>query len=230
MKRLTLKAKVREPGASGAKLGRREGKVPAIVYGAGKENVAVFVDDITLRKVVKEGGAQALITLEIEGLAGEDAESLAILKEVQYDAFGENILHTDFYRVTLGKPINVAVPLIAVGEPPGVEAGGILEYLTREVNISCLPREIPEYLEINVDNLDLNENLAIADVGPPSGITILDDPSILVVSVKPSRIARLAEIEEAEAAAVEAAKAEVEAEPEAEETRPPEEGAEAEAE
>jgi len=208
MKRMTLEAEVREAGPSRARAGRREGKVPAVVYGADKENVAVFVDDLTLRKVIREGGGQALITLKVDG-APDDAETLTILKDVQYDAFGEDILHTDFYRVTLGKPIHVTVPLNIVGESPGVHEGGILEHVVRELHISCLPREIPDHVEISVDNLGLNENLTIGDVEPPPDVTILDDPSALVALVKPSRIARLAELEdEAAAAAAEAEAAE----------------------
>lgn len=205
MKRMTLEAEVREPGPSRARAGRREGKVPAVVYGADKENVAVFVDDDTLRKVIREGGGQALITLKVDG-APDDDETLTILKAVQYDAFGEDILHTDFYRVTLGKPVNVTIPLNTVGESPGVQEGGILEQTVRELHISCLPREIPDHVEISVDSLELNENLTIGDVESPPGVTILDDPSVLAVLVKPSRIARLAELEEE--AAVAAAEAE----------------------
>jgi large subunit ribosomal protein L25 len=221
MKRMTLKAEVREAGPSRARSGRREGKVPAVVYGAAKENVAVFVDDLTLRKVIREGGAQALITLKVDG-APDDAETLTILKDVQYDAFGEDILHTDFYRVTLGKPINVTIPLNVVGESPGVQEGGILEHMVRELHISCLPREIPDHVEISVDSLGLNENLTISDVETPPGVTILDDPSALVALVKPSRIARLAELED-EAAAAEAEAEEAEAAEEGE-APPAEEG------
>ncbi|UCE27691.1 MAG: 50S ribosomal protein L25 [Candidatus Coatesbacteria bacterium] len=221
MKRMILDAEVREPGPSRARAGRREGKVPAVVYGADKENVAVFVDNLTLRKVLREGGAQALITLKVDG-APDDAETLTILKDVQYDAFGEEITHTDFYRVTLGKPINVTIPLHVVGESPGVQEGGILEHMVRELHISCLPKEIPDHVEISVDTLELNENLTIGDVDPPPGVTILDDSSTLAVLVKPSRIARLAELEEEAAAAAAAAEAE-EAE-EGEEAPPAEEG------
>lgn len=222
MKRMTLEAEVREPGPSRARAGRREGKVPAVVYGADKENVAVFVDDHTLRKVIREGGGQALITLKVDG-APDDAETLTILKDVQYDAFGEDILHTDFFRVTLGKPVNVTIPLNTVGESPGVQEGGILEQAIRELHISCLPREIPDHVEISVDSLELNENLTIGDVESPPGVTILDDPSVLAVLVKPSRIARLAELEDEAAAAA----AEAEATEAAEEAEAAEEGEEA---
>jgi large subunit ribosomal protein L25 len=222
MKRTTLKAELREAGPSRARAGRREGKVPAVVYGADKENVAVFVDDVTLRKVIREGGAQALITLKVEG-SKDDEETLTILKDVQYDAFGEDILHTDFFRVTMGKPIHVTVPLITVGESPGVQEGGILENVVRDVHISCLPREIPDHVEVNIDNLGLNENLTVGDIELPPGVTVLDDPSILVALVKPSRIARLAELEEEEAAAAAAEAEEAEAAEEAEEA-PAEEG------
>jgi large subunit ribosomal protein L25 len=211
MKRITLEAKVREPGPSLSRSGRREGKVPAVVYGAGKENVAVFVDDLTLRKVIREGGAQALITLKVEG-SKDDAETLTILKDVQYDAFGEDILHTDFYRVTMGKAIHVTVPLVTLGESPGVQEGGILEHVVRDLHISCLPGEIPDLVEVDIGNLGLNENLTVGDVKPPPGVTVLDDPSALVALVKPSRIARLVELEEAAAAEAEEAEAAEEAE------------------
>jgi large subunit ribosomal protein L25 len=206
MKRMTLKAELREPGPSRARIGRREGRVPAVVYGAGKENVAVFVEDLTLRKVIREGGAQALITLKVEG-SKDDAETLTILKDVQYDAFGEDILHTDFYRVTMGKAIHVTVPLVTVGESPGVQEGGILEHAIRDLHISCLPGEIPDHVEIDVGSLGLNENLTVGDVKPPPGVTVLDDPAALVALVKPSRIARLAELEEEAAAAAAGAEA-----------------------
>jgi large subunit ribosomal protein L25 len=208
MKRLVMKVKTREgelKGRGGAV--RRRGLVPAVIYGAGGPNVAVVVDEKEFRPALRGGAAQAIIDVNVEG---ESEPTLVIIKEIQYDALGDEIHHVDFYRVTEGKPIQVTVPVHATGRSEGEKEGGIVEHLTREVRVECLPRDIPENLPFDISALGLGDSLHLSDLTPPAGVTFLDSLDTALVVVKTPRMARADVIAEEEAAlaAAEAAEGE----------------------
>jgi large subunit ribosomal protein L25 len=187
-----------EAGKRYGRMFRREGRVPAVVYGAGKENQAVTVDEKEFRGALRAGGAQAIIDLAVEGTEGS---TLAIIKEIQYDALGEEIHHVDFYRITEGKPIQVTVPVSASGKSEGEMEGGIVEHLTREVRVECLPRDIPENIPFDISALTMGDSLHLGDVEVPPGVTFLDALDTALVVVKAPRMARADVIAEEEAAA-----------------------------
>jgi len=154
MKRLEMQVAPRE--ATGKRHGRalrRTGFIPAVVYGAGRENASVTVAEKDLRAALRAGGSQVLLDLQVEG--GE--KTLAIIKEVQYDALGDFIRHVDFLRVTEGNPIQVTIPITATGRSEGEQEGGIVEHLTREVRIECLPRDIPEAVTFDISPVALGQ-------------------------------------------------------------------------
>ncbi|HUU56518.1 MAG TPA: 50S ribosomal protein L25 [bacterium] len=227
MKRLDMKVKPREGELKGrGRAVRRQGFVPAIIYGAGQPNVAVAVDEKEFRTALRAGGAQAIIDVKVEG---QSEATLAIIKEIQYDALGDEIQHVDFYRITEGEPIQVTVPVTATGRSEGEKEGGIVEHLTREVRVECLPRDIPENVPFDISALTLGESMHLSDLTPPPGVTFLDSLETALVVVKAPRMVRadvLAEEEAAlaaEAAAAEAAEGEEAPEGEREEKTPPSE-------
>ncbi len=223
MKRLSMSVKPRAAtGKRHGRVARRQGLIPAIIYGAGKANVPVTVAEKDFRTALRAGGAKAIIDLNVEG---EKGETLAIIKEIQYDALGDEIQHVDFYRITTGKPIQVTIPVTASGRSEGEKEGGIVEHLTREVRVECLPQNIPEEIPFDISPLDLGQSLHLKDVTPPPGVAFLDAPDTALVVVKAPRMARAVTAEEeaaeAEAAAAEAAEVEGEKAEEEEQEKPP---------
>jgi large subunit ribosomal protein L25 len=181
---------------------RRQGLIPAVVYGAEGPNVPVTVDEKDFRASLRAGSANAILDLAVDG---DGEETLAIIKEIQYDALGDEINHVDFLRVTAGKPIQVTIPITATGRSLGEQEGGVVEYLTREIRIECLPRDIPENVTYDLSELGLGESMHLSDVAPPAGVTFLDQEDTALVVVKAPRMARADIIAEEEAAAAAAA-------------------------
>jgi large subunit ribosomal protein L25 len=205
MKRISIAVTKRE--ATGKRHGRamrRRGLIPAVVYGAEGPNVPVTVDEKDFRASLRAGSANAILDLALEG--GE--ETLAIIKEIQYDALGDEIHHVDFLRVTAGKSIQVTIPITASGQSEGEKEGGVVEYLTREIRIECLPHDIPESVTYDLSGLEMGESIHLKDVAPPAGVTFLDPADTALVVVKAPRMARADIIAEEEAAAAAAAAAE----------------------
>ncbi len=222
MKRINMTVTKRE--ATGKRHGRalrRQGLIPAVVYGAEGSNVPVTVDEKDLRASLRVGAASAILDLKVDG---DGEETLAIIKEIQYDPLGEEIHHVDFLRVQAGKPIQVTIPITATGHSEGEKEGGVVEYLTREIRVECLPHDIPENVTYDLSALAMGESMHLKDVAPPAGVTFLDPEDTALVVVKAPRMARADIIAEEEAAAA-AAAAEEEA-AEGEEGKPAEEGEE----
>ena len=208
MKQFNFNVKPRAAtGKGAARNTRREGFVPAIIYGAGEANELVVIEERELRSALRAGAAKALVTLK-----GAGAETLAIVKETQYDALGDRLEHVDFLRVVKNQPIHVAVPLVISGKAKGEAFGGILEHLTREVRMECLPMEIPDQLTIDITPLDVGGAVHLSDLTSPAGARFLDPLDTPLVVMKASRMARATTKEEDEAAAAAAAAEAAEAE------------------
>ncbi len=197
-----LNAARREVRGSGAnKRLRRSGKVPGVLYGAGKGDVALTIDHDELRHSLDvEAFHSAIINVKVDGAAEQ-----AILRAVQMHPFRPQILHVDFQRVSATQKLHIKVPVHFVGEDvaPGVKlAGGILSHLMNEVDISCLPKDLPEYLELDVSQLELNQSLHLSDIKVPEGVEITamahGGEDLAVASIAPARVAA-EELEEAEA-------------------------------
>jgi large subunit ribosomal protein L25 len=200
-----------------AKRLRRQGVVPAILYG-GPTTEPVSVDPkAVLRMLVGHAGTTQLLTLKMEGDGGS---RLAIIRAMQFDPVTERLLHVDLQEVSADKPITVRVTVHPVGEAIGVkDTKGILNLVLHEVTVSCLPTAIPEQIDADVTALAIGDVLTIADLTVPAGIRILNDPGQAVATVSPP----MAE-EEVAAPAVTAA---VTAEPEVLTERKVKEGEEA---
>ncbi|MEA2249845.1 MAG: large subunit ribosomal protein [Solirubrobacteraceae bacterium] len=163
---------------------RRAGQVPGILYGGGADPLAFAVEERALRHALAARGAVVELELDGEGTA-------AVLKDAQRHPVRGQTLHVDFLRVRLDVAIHTTVPLELVGgeDAPGTKEGGVLEHVTREVNIEALPNDIPERLELDVSAMSVNDTLFLASVKPPNGVTILDDlEETVVATLTPPRL------------------------------------------
>jgi large subunit ribosomal protein L25 len=173
-----LSLNARAPGSSRAtRRLRREGRVPGVIYGGGADPVPFQVDERELRHALARRGA--VLELAIDG-----DSTPAVLKDAHYDPVRGATLHVDFLRVRLDVTIHATVLLDLVGgdDAPGVKEGGVLEQVTRELQIEALPGDIPEHIELDVSNLQIGDTVTLQAVTPPRGVTLLDDPEETVIA------------------------------------------------
>jgi large subunit ribosomal protein L25 len=209
----TLEAVKRsDRGKNEARRLRAAGSLPAVVYGARKgdaapEGVPVSVDPKTLMRILhSDSGVNTLIKLKVDG-----AETSVLVKEYQLDPVTHKLLHADFYQLAMDKVLTVTVPVHVNGEARGVKLqGGLLDFVTREIEVECLPADIPEHIAIDVSDLDLHQSIRVRDLPPsPKWKAVSDGDTMLVHIVMPK-----AEESAATAAAADATAAAPTAEPE----------------
>jgi large subunit ribosomal protein L25 len=185
MEKLILKALLREEkGKEACKHIRKIGQVPCVVYRGGKPATSIQVDMKDLWHTLHtEAGENAVITLDISG-GEKNSKKTVIVQETQTDPMNDKFLHVDFHEISLTEKIKVSVPLVLKGEAKGVaEEGGVLSQIVWEVEVECLPAAIPEHVDVHVDELGIGDAIHISDVTPPAGVTFLDDPESMLVSV-----------------------------------------------
>ena len=173
---------------------RREGDVPAVLYGGNKENLSIAVNhDVLFHSLEKEEFHSAIIVINTDG-----KKEQAILRDVQRHPHKINILHADFQRIDENKALTMSLPIHFIGEEEcvGVKlGGGVISHLINDIEVSCLPKDLPESIELDVTNLDLNESLHLSDIPLPEGVgipTLMHDEDnehdYAVVSVSPPRV------------------------------------------
>ena len=163
----TLEAVKREGrGKNEANRLRAGGKIPAVFYGPGRdgkapEGVAVAVDPKAVMRILhSDSGANTLISLKLDGF-----ETRVMVREYQLDPITHNLLHADFYQLAMDKAIVVTVPIVMKGEAKGVkQQGGLLDFVTREIDVECLPTDIPENITVDVSELMLHESIRVRDL------------------------------------------------------------------
>ncbi|MBN1443177.1 MAG: 50S ribosomal protein L25 [Planctomycetes bacterium] len=192
MEEYVLTAKRRAQfGTRAARRLRQEGLLPANIYGHGQENLNVYLADKEFRKFFEAG--HRVVKIVIDG----HSEEHGVIKDVQYDGLGTDILHVDITRVGKGESITLEVPIEIVGVPHGVSGGGVLEFRHKELKISGVAGRIPESYALNVEAVKLGSLLRIRDLTPPEGCTFLEDPETVVIAVGEAHV----EVEEATAEA-----------------------------
>ena len=204
---VTLEAVKRgEHGKNAMRRLRASGRIPGVVYGgpagaSGKpEATPIAVDPKALMKILhSDSGANTLITLTVDG----GGAAKVMLREYQLDPISHHLLHVDFYRVAMDKVVRVTVPLVVKGEAPGVkQQGGILDFVHREIEVECLPADIPEHVEIDVSDLMLGQSIRLRDLIQQVKWTPVSDAELMLVHVITPRIVEEApKPAEAEAAA-----------------------------
>jgi large subunit ribosomal protein L25 len=187
-------------GKNEARRLRAAGRIPAVVYGMEKGTAtAVAVDPkVLLRLLHSESGVNTLIGLR--GLG--DVKARVMVKEYQLDPITHRLLHADFYQVAMDKTLQVTVPIVLTGEPRGVkQQGGILDFVQREIEVECLPGDIPENVTIDVSELMLNQGVRVRDLQSDGAKwKAISEPETMIVHVMPLRAEETAPTEEAPAA------------------------------
>lgn len=192
-----LSAQKRAEGGKGAaRKTRAAGRVPAVVYGHGEETRSLTVDKHELELLFSRVHVEnTIINLDIEG---EKGEVKVLVREVQSHPFKNDVLHVDFYQIHAGEKVTVEVPIRLHGNPPGVKAGGILMHIMTEVQLRCLPHQIPEWVEVEVGAMEIGDSVHVNELKLPEGVEPQVDGERVVATLS-------APIVSAETAAEEAA-------------------------
>ncbi len=194
-------------GKNEARRTRREGRVPAVLYGEGRTATPIAVEPKALLKILhSESGANTLISLKLDG-AGQ---TRVLVKEYQLDPITHHVLHADFYKIAMDKMLRLTIPVIVKGEPKGVkQQGGILEFIRREIEIECLPADIPEHVEVDVTELMLHQGVRVRDISSGVKWKPISDAELMLVHVIMPKVEEVAAPADAAAAPVAAAEPEV---------------------
>ena len=172
---------------------RAGGEIPAVIYGGSADSAAIRVDGKLVQGLIREGGENAVFLLELEG-TGQTRHTM--IRDLQWNPLTGALVHIDFQRVKMDQEVQVAVPVEVVGVPDGVRnEGGLLEFITREVSVVCLPGDIPVSIELDVSALHIGQHVEAGQLTLPDAVTLNDDESKVIVSVA---AARLVEEEEEE--------------------------------
>lgn len=208
MELIELNANIRTTVGNGpARRLRQSGQLPAVLYGPGAETVLLSVNISDFDQVLKKSGAsQLLLNLVIQD--SETYTRSAMVKELQTHPVSRNFLHVDFYEIAMDRKIKVKVPIVTTGMAKGVELGGVLQIIRREIEVLCLPFEVPESFEIDVADLDIGDSIHVRDISQEGEIEFLEDENFTVVTLLIPKIEEEEEPaeeeeEEAEEAAVE---------------------------
>src|SRR4029453_248530 len=182
-----LEASIRDTfGKNEARRTRRDGRVPAVLYGATgegttKEARPITVDPKALLRILhSESGANTLISLKLTG----EHDTRVLVKDYQLDPVTHHVLHADFYRIAMDRAIQVTIPVVVKGEPKGVkQQGGVLEFIRREIEIECLPGDIPENVEIDVSELMLHQGIRVRDIPADVKWKAISEADMMLVHV-----------------------------------------------
>ena len=190
---------------------RHQGRVPSVLYGGDKPPVAISVDEHAVKEILK--GAAGENTIFLLKLAGTDEERLAMIKELQVDPISGKFIHIDFIRITRGHKLTVKIPVELVGDSVGVRHGGRTDFVTREIEMEILPRDMFDKLVLDITHLEVGEHMTVADLVPqlPESAHLLEDQERVVVVIHAPRL--IEEVVEEEELAEEAVISEA-AEPE----------------
>lgn len=183
MAEVTLEVTRRETtGKEVAKKLRRDGKVPAVVYGGHRDPVAITVDRKSVSELIQksEHGIRSVFLLK---MADSDQQRHAMIKELTINPISRKMTHIDFVRVVMDEMVKVTVPVHIVGTAIGVKEGGLLDFQVRDLHVECLPNAIPDSIDVDVTSLAHHEYIRVKDLKLPEGTTVSDDPERVVVGV-----------------------------------------------
>jgi large subunit ribosomal protein L25 len=183
MSQVVLAARQRAAkGSAEARRIRRTGRIPAVLYGRGGSSVAIDLDAREFSNRVRNISESTIVKLELEGKTYE-----AFVKDTQRSITAESILHVDFYEVESGVALRAHVSLHLVGNPVGVREGGVLESPLHEIEVECLPKDLPERIEVDISDLKVNQSLHVRDVNLGEGVRLLSNGDQVIALVKYAR-------------------------------------------
>ncbi len=181
MEKKTIEARTRTlTGKGAAKRLRREGRLPAVMYDNTGKAVLLDLDDKDFAKLYGTITESTLIDVKIDGTR----DAIAFVKDAQYNIITDKVTHVDFYEVEAGKKIRTKIPVRLTGSPEGVRLGGILEASTEELDVECLPKDLPPRVIVDVSALELNHSIHVKDVVVPAGVKVLTDPHLTIATLK----------------------------------------------
>ncbi len=208
MELLELTASIRKSTGKGCSRSlRRQGRVPAVLYGPKIDPVILSVDVLDIDKILRQSGGQAFLNLAIKN--GETGKKTAMIKDIQTHPVSRKYLHIDFYEVAMDKKIQVKVPVVLTGAAKGAEEGGTLQLIRREIDVLCLPMDIPDSISIDVSEMEIGDSVHVKEIPVPEHVEIIADTDFTVVTVSGAMVAEAApeaeeeEVEEGEAVAAE---------------------------
>jgi large subunit ribosomal protein L25 len=186
--KLTVQTRT-QVGRNAIKKVRKEGLIPGVIYGVGQEPINLEVNGRQLSTVLAHASSENIL-LELEIVDGDNKRnSLAMIQEVQHHPIKRQILHVDFHAVSATEKITAEVPIETIGEPVGVKTnGGLLEHNLRDLEVECLPADLPERIEVDVTNLDVNQSIHVKDLKLPPGVEAVTDADLTVVAVSAARV------------------------------------------
>jgi large subunit ribosomal protein L25 len=197
--RIKLSVRERETrGSAESRRLRRNGEVPGVLYGRGKEPHPICIEERELRRALTgDSGLHAILDVTLEG---QKTSHASILKDYQVDPIRGRVIHVDFQEVRLDQPIQAQVVVELVGDPEGVKEGGVLSQVQREINVEALPMEIPDRLELDVSGMAIGDTMRLVDLPARDGVTYLDDPeeTVLATVTMPTRVEEPEEVVEGE--------------------------------
>ena len=167
-------------GTNASRRLRAQGFVPAVLYGESMESTPLVLNKKDIVQIMRlETGENTIFKVAVDAEAYD-----AMIKDLQVNPATDELLHVDLIRISMDKPIRVAVPVVHRGEPVGVKTeGGFVDFVTREIEIECLPREIPESLEIDIAELHINQSFKVQGMAIPAGVKVLTDPNTVLVLI-----------------------------------------------
>jgi len=187
MSEIAVNAEVRKDLGKKAKTLLRVGKVPGIYYGHGQSNIPVAIEELTLQPLYKTSAANVInLTLD------DGSKHTCILRDVQFDPVTDRPVHFDLFGLNENEELTIEVPVSVTGTPQGVRDGGILQHVLHRLRISCLPKNIPDRIELNVETLEINKSIHVRDLSIPN-VKVLENESSTVVAVVPPTVLKEAE-------------------------------------
>jgi len=191
MEKVILNAEIRSvSGKATAKGLRRKDVIPAVVYKGGKDTLKLQLAIRDLSEVLHtKAGENVIVTLKIAGGEGKTKDKMVLIKEIQREPIRGLVLHVDFNEISLTETLKVDIPLAVHGEAVGVKAdGGTLEHVMWELQVECLPTNIPEKIEVEVSSLKIGDAIYVKNIAAPEGVKILTDPELIAIIVKPPKV------------------------------------------
>lgn len=183
MSEMTIQVERRERvGKGGSRASRRQGMIPGVVYGGGKDSVPIQLDRKSFVELMKKAGSEnPIFRLQ---LSGSGQERHAILRDLQRDPVSRMVIHLDFQRIEMNQKVHVSVPIELIGTAVGVKTeGGLVEFTTREIRIECLPADIPKHLEVDISGLHVGQHIEARELQLPKGVTLNDEPDKVIVTL-----------------------------------------------
>jgi large subunit ribosomal protein L25 len=179
-----IEAQKRTPG--GKNVNRRlrtAGMIPAVLYGPGKEPVAISIDPHVIQDILhSEAGQNTIFSVSLDGTAKDNA----MVKDYQLDPVQGTLIHVDLIQIAMDQKLILTVNIDTVGEPAGVKiGGGIMDFVTRSIEVECLPKDIPESIKVDVSHLQINDYIRVSNLETNSNVKILSDPEVVVVTIIP---------------------------------------------